>query len=856
MAPSKTKAASRARENILKALRVTRARSAPTAATPTKSSASEHKPSPNRAISLNVRRSIAKKKRKSSKATSPIQTGLKLLKRGCVTMHRIVRRKILGIKQKVMFNKKGSPYGAAAKEMQSYIGVLARTKAPIWRSTWKQVPRDRKNKIWQCVEMAFEVPLEARRMVLSSASHKWREFKSKLTTQYIIPHKDEPELLEYPPADYNFIEKAHWDIFVADRLSDEFMEVHKVQKKKREKNKYPHRMSRKGYANLEAELSESVPESELDRATMWIKARQDKHGNFKDSEVEQKATEIDKLKKQVSDGEVTTCGTDDVLTKALGIPEHHGRVRGVGGNINPSSYFNLPKHRRKTVEERIREGCKKFIEEETEKIVARERAIWAERLMRVEAKLYGTSIPIESPPTGHLTKDLGSGQGSCSNLKEKTTKQKAEEVANPAKKRLELVDDIDEKIEEQNGRGLLVEVEAGIEVAATLEVAAAIEHVHVAPIEELRPSECKLALGSVDNIVAIASVVEVQDDKCANQTVHGHPLGEGNVRVSIIRPLVPEAKLPFPVNDEIVFVKDAVGTYIAWPRDLILQSPPQTNKKQPNKAAGKGSKKRKRQTAGDEEEYIDLKKLPKDYPSPLKCLWLWGRDALADGKTISFMLTDKVFGINRKQYLYKGDIHALCTMSELSGGVICMYMCYLHEVLKKAKMSDMVGFVDSHQIGALGSGNPTERSRHLSVRFTNAKKGQIFMLPYNAGKHWMLTVVNPEEEIIYFMDPLRRRLVGGEWQIIVENGIKIYNAQRNRSGRKSITWHNMGGIPVQQGDKDCGIFIMRYMKEIVQDKNLEFASKWQRRSDLVYTQKDLDDVRSEWARFVMKYHAT
>lgn len=38
--------------------------------------------------------------------------------------------------------------------------------------------------------------------------------------------------------------------------------------------------------------SESIPESELDRATMWIKARQDKHGNFKDVEVEQKADEI------------------------------------------------------------------------------------------------------------------------------------------------------------------------------------------------------------------------------------------------------------------------------------------------------------------------------------------------------------------------------------------------------------------------------------------------------------------------------------------------------------------------------------------------------------------------------------
>jgi hypothetical protein len=74
--------------------------------------------------------------------------------------------------------------------------------------------------------MAFVVPPETRTIVLASAAQKWREFKSKLTTHYIIPHKDEPEKLEYPPADYNFIEKAHWDIFVVDRLSLEFMVCH------------------------------------------------------------------------------------------------------------------------------------------------------------------------------------------------------------------------------------------------------------------------------------------------------------------------------------------------------------------------------------------------------------------------------------------------------------------------------------------------------------------------------------------------------------------------------------------------------------------------------------------------------
>lgn len=57
---------------------------------------------------------------------------------------------------------------------------------------------------------------------MKSAGKKWREFKCKLTTYYILPHKNQPELLKFPPADYSFIEKAHWDIFVADRLTDEF----------------------------------------------------------------------------------------------------------------------------------------------------------------------------------------------------------------------------------------------------------------------------------------------------------------------------------------------------------------------------------------------------------------------------------------------------------------------------------------------------------------------------------------------------------------------------------------------------------------------------------------------------------
>ena len=69
---------------------------------------------------------------------------------------------------------------------------------------------------------------------------------------------------------------------------------------------------------------------------------------------------------------------------------------------------------------------------------------------------------------------------------------------------------------------------------------------------------CKLALGSLDNIVAIGTIIEVVVQS-SNQVIHGVPLGEENVRVSVNRSVIDNAKLPFPINDEIMTVHDAIG---------------------------------------------------------------------------------------------------------------------------------------------------------------------------------------------------------------------------------------------------------------------------------------------------------
>ncbi|PRQ34194.1 putative transposase, Ptta/En/Spm, plant [Rosa chinensis] len=249
-----------------------------------------------------------------------------------------------------------------ADALQSYIGVLARTNIPISIASWPKVSKTKKSNLWETVLTSFVLGPECKKMVLKSAGMKLREFKSRLTTLYVLPYLDAPKSLQFPPDDYRFITVDDWNVFVKERKSDSFLA-------RRHKNVYDHHMSRKGYEGLREELSKTVPEEEIDRATLWVKGRQTKQGTFKHDVIKDTAEKIETLKRKERDGELTVNGSTDVLTLALGTPEHRGRVRGIGGYVcNPNGYFHLPKRRKESVNESMRQSMRKILEEEKQKL--------------------------------------------------------------------------------------------------------------------------------------------------------------------------------------------------------------------------------------------------------------------------------------------------------------------------------------------------------------------------------------------------------------------------------------------------------------------------------------------------------
>ncbi|CAN6700691.1 unnamed protein product [Malus baccata var. baccata] len=77
--------------------------------------------------------------------------------------------------------------------------------------------------------------------------------------------------------------------------------------------------------------------------------------------------------------------------------------------------------------------------------------------------------------------------------------------------------------------------------------------------------------------------------------------------------------------------------------------------------------------------------------------------------------------------------------------------------------------------------------------------------------HWLLAIIDPYEEL----------------------GIK---------GRKNINW-KVVKCPLQEGTVECGYYVMKYMKEIIDDSNCSIITKFKEKA--IYTQQEINALRIE-----------
>ncbi|CAL2260020.1 unnamed protein product [Prunus armeniaca] len=461
--------------------------------------------------------------------------------------------------------------------------------------------------------MAYVVGEWGKKMVLSSVAKKWKDFKSTLTRQFILPFKNEKEKLKELPQLYNFIEKSEWDAFVASRLSPDFEAVHSEQSQRREKCEYNHKLSRKGYVGLE------------------------------------KAKLI---------GTLTVSGSNDVLTLALGIPEHGGRVKGVGAG---ESVMAAVRKETKKMEARAKESVMEAVRVERE----------------IMLKQFSQLIPNFDP-----------------NLLSK---------------------------------------------------------IPTTPITPIPP------------IPQEQSPKNPMSDKASCCNVRALELDEDN-----------------PTNDA-----DA---------------------------------------AENRQDQTDLSKL--DMPAPLLALCQYVKAKLKPAnETIRVHMPEEMFGIDHETWLLSEDILQFASMVEI-GATIAVYMRYLFNYLKMANMVNLFGLVNPGQVSSQ-SGTLSHCSKHLSKSLKNAYGDQFYLVPYNPGGHWVLIIVRPTKETVYYINSFPNRSVDEDMRNILNTSIKMYNSHTGKqSSRKSPIWKNLQGTPRQPTNVECGYYVMRFIRDIINDPGLAFEKKF------------------------------
>ncbi|KAK9933081.1 hypothetical protein M0R45_020292 [Rubus argutus] len=164
-------------------------------------------------------------------------------------------------------------------------------------------------------------------------------------------------------------------------------------------------------------------------------------------------------------------------------------------------------------------------------------------------------------------------------------------------------------------------------------------------------------------------------------------------------------------------------------------------------------------------------------------------------------------------------------------------MTELHEELDTKNLLDTFGFVDP----SFAYKRPSEEvEKYIVDRMKEGKSDRIFLMPHNPGKHWVLTIIWEDE--IYLMDSMAKPIRYTAWEKTVTSAVKTFHAETG-GVKKVPKWKQLPGSPKQSGGHECGYYVMRYIKEIVEDETLTFPKKWAVKNRKEYNQDELDEVR-------------
>ncbi|KAH1227966.1 hypothetical protein GmHk_10G028071 [Glycine max] len=332
---------------------------------------------------------------------------------------------------------------------------------------------------------------------------------------------------------YN-ISKEKWAKFCQTHRDPSWEDVRKKEQAIQKQNTTLHVLSRGGYEYLEQKLMAKKTKKRLKEAAQfgsiegiidppfsirrhvkWKMARTKRTGQMTSEAAKEIAEKID-LEEQASQGSFIAHGRQDVLTAAIGRPEHPGRVCAAGADVTIKQYFGstsrtarsssfMPLEDLQQLTQQIRDQLEESI---TKKVTRQVMASFSQMQSQFQSQMQsqGLALPLEPEVCAHVNTN--------------------ESCVDPSGNNPETGD--------SDKCGLYIEE-------------------------------------NLSHPVALGRLYE------GSTTVHNIPLLHGQVRVGVEEVKDAEASVPVP-TDEVILVGQTLNTFLAWPTHLAVSpaKPPES----------------------------------------------------------------------------------------------------------------------------------------------------------------------------------------------------------------------------------------------------------------------------------------
>ncbi|KAL2923744.1 30S ribosomal protein S19 chloroplastic, partial [Bienertia sinuspersici] len=269
---------------------------------------------------------------------------------------------------------------------------------------------------------------------------------------------------------------------------------------------------------------------------------------------------------------------------------------------------------------------------------------------------------------------------------------------------------------------------------------------------------CELALSDPSyRFVASGKVHNIS----TGTRVHTNPIPDGYVRVSIGYAIKENTPLPTPIEGECHVINDAIGTLVWWPIELVVLEKTVVNSLKNQDKHGDILIKTplscdiEAQKVDQSERVINMETLLPEMFMFYKCI-------MKMDCSEQIIVPIDIGVTTQSKTVHVGKEEVLQFLAQEQIGV------KMYEYASVTGVSSLFGFLCPSGVSLMTQSqkgdvkkvkeNRRNRSRYLVDVFTeNGSKGKVLFAPYNAGFHWILCVIDPYNNIVYYLDSLHNQ---------------------------------------------------------------------------------------------------